>query len=239
MKIVTWNANMAVRRKFTALRALDPDIAIVPECEREIPLNEGVSFAWIGRINHKGLGVFGFGDYSITLDPSYDKRLQWVAPIQVRGPSQFLLLAMWSYAHRATEFHPLEPTSSQPQQALTVYRSLYADQALVAAGDFNNNLQWDRPGKPGNWEVTVERLAEAGLVSAYHDHRKEPFGSEREPTLYWRDRKIDGHTYHIDFCFVPTTWQVDAVEIGSFADWVGAGLSDHVPVIVDVTPSNG
>jgi exodeoxyribonuclease-3 len=55
------------------------------------------------------------------------------------------------------------------------------------------------------------------------------------PTLYWRDRTKDGPTYHIDYVFLPSSRIERArVEIGSFEAW--CGLSDHVPVVVDLDP---
>jgi exodeoxyribonuclease-3 len=57
------------------------------------------------------------------------------------------------------------------------------------------------------------------------------------PTLYWRDRTKDGPTYHIDYVFLPSHLVGRArIEIGSFEAWCGAGLSDHVPVVVDLDP---
>lgn len=157
-------------------------------------------------------------------------------PVSVDGPTAFVILGVWAHDRRATEFHPLEPKTSQPQQALALYRDLFAGLPLVVAGDFNNNVQWDRPGRAANWVTTSERLADAGLVSAYHEFFGEPFGSESRPTLYWRDRKVDGPRYHIDFCFVPKSWQINAVRVGGFDEGVSLGLSDHVPLVVDLTP---
>ena len=75
-----------------------------------------------------------------------------------------------------------------------------------------------------------------GLVSAYHAIRGEAHGQESEPTLYWLDRTRDGPTYHIDYVFLPTGWigKVRHLSIGTFETWCGAGLSDHVPVVVDI-----
>jgi endonuclease/exonuclease/phosphatase family metal-dependent hydrolase len=39
--------------------------------------------------------------------------------------------------------------------------------------------------------------------------------------------------FHIDYVFVPKSWRVKSVEAGSFQEW--GHLSDHVPVVVDVT----
>jgi endonuclease/exonuclease/phosphatase family metal-dependent hydrolase len=60
-------------------------------------------------------------------------------------------------------------------------------------------------------------------------------GFEPEPTIYWRNRTSDGPHFHIDYCFVPSSWtnSISAVTIGPLKDWVGNHLSDHVPLIVD------
>jgi exodeoxyribonuclease-3 len=73
-------------------------------------------------------------------------------------------------------------------------------------------------------------------ASAYHEFHGEQQGGESRPTLYWRDRRKDGLTYHIDYVFLPDPWirKVKELRLGRFEDWCGAGLSDHVPVIVDV-----
>ena len=39
--------------------------------------------------------------------------------------------------------------------------------------------------------------------------------------------------FHIDYVFVPKDWRLKSVEVGSFGEW--GKLSDHVPVVVDVT----
>jgi hypothetical protein len=107
----------------------------------------------------------------------------------------------------------------------------------VVAGDFNDNVKWDRPKKRNKHKINVDELAPLGLRSAYHHARGVEQGAEREPTIYWRDRKRDGGSYHIDYCFVPESWtkSISAVELGGFDDWVH--LSDHVPLIVEVSPS--
>lgn len=70
--------------------------------------------------------------------------------------------------------------------------------------------------------------AHRGLLSAYHRDRS--FGREPDPTHYflWKQDR----PFHLDYCFVPRTWIVDEVTVGSFEEW--ARLSDHRPVIVDV-----
>jgi hypothetical protein len=87
-----------------------------------------------------------------------------------------------------------------------------------------------------NHAAAVADLHRLGLVSAYHVARGVAQGAEPEPTLYWRDRRRDGPVYHIDYCFVPRRWtaRLAQVVVGGFDAWVGSGLSDHVPLIVEV-----
>ena len=75
-----------------------------------------------------------------------------------------------------------------------------------------------------------------GLASVYHERTGDAQGEETTPTIYWRDRKEDGPTYHLDYIFTPRPWleRLAHFEIGTFADWVGSGLSDHLPVVIDL-----
>ena len=136
--------------------------------------------------------------------------------------------------HRARATYPIAPKRYQVQQGLDYYVPLLGPDPLVVAGDFNNNVTWDRPGQPSNHRAAVEQFARLGLVSAYHVARDVDFGAESEPTMYWRDRTEDGPRYHIDFCFVPRDWMTPAssIEVGAFASWIRH--SDHVPLIVTV-----
>lgn len=81
----------------------------------------------------------------------------------------------------------------------------------------------------------IKRYSEVGLCSAYHRLADEPFGAETKPTHWWRDRKIDGPRYHIDYAFIPEAWVESAdLEIGGFEQWVKVAGSDHAPLILDI-----
>ncbi len=73
-----------------------------------------------------------------------------------------------------------------------------------------------------------------GLASAYHHHFGEEQGGESIPTLHWRG--AGAKTYHIAYAFIPDEWlpRLREVSIGSKQDWIDSGLSDHVPVVVDL-----
>jgi exodeoxyribonuclease-3 len=57
------------------------------------------------------------------------------------------------------------------------------------------------------------------------------------PTHYWRDRREDGPTYHIDYMFLPASWlgRVAQFSIGNFAEWCGTGFSDHMPLTLELS----
>jgi endonuclease/exonuclease/phosphatase family metal-dependent hydrolase len=84
----------------------------------------------------------------------------------------------------------------------------------------------------------VSQLEALGLVSAYHHFHAVPQGGELHPTLYWRDRTQDGPTYHVDYAFVPraSSHLLRSVTVGTFDTWIATGLSDHVPLAIDLDP---
>ena len=86
--------------------------------------------------------------------------------------------------------------------ALRAYAGLLVEQPAIVAGDLNNHIRWDKPGKTSNHANAVAASAALGLVSAYHAFHELEHGAERHPTLYWRDRTRTGPTFHIDYIFV-------------------------------------
>ena len=241
MRLVTWNCNMALHRKLEALRSLEPDVAVVSECARPDIVVEraglaslGADSVWIGANDHKGLAVLGFNGYRVALDERYKASHRYVAPVRVSGRRRFNLLAVWAQNFSAGITRKRQP--GPLRLALRRYRGFLTEVPSVVAGDFNNNLIWDKPGWLMNFSHTVDVLASLGLNSAYHHVTGEAFGEERAPTIYWRDRTKDGPTYHIDYVFAPHQWlrKVRNIEVGCFEDWCGSRLSDHVPLTVDL-----
>jgi exodeoxyribonuclease-3 len=241
MRFATWNCSMALHRKFDAMLGLQPDIAVICECAepqrwqaRAGSAGIGAETVWVGDNCNKGLAVLAFNGYRVSLAQPFHARLRHLAPIRVSGPSEFNLLAVWAQngSGGVSRKHQLGPL----RRALTKYRSFLAERPSIVAGDFNNSVYWHRPGWRINHANAVATLKELGLASAYHALRGEPQGRESVPTIYWRDRRKDGPTYHIDYVFLPARWLVHVRElaVGTFEEWCGAGLSDHVPIVVDV-----
>jgi exodeoxyribonuclease III len=240
VRIVAWNCCMALHRKFDALTRLQPDIAIISECAEPKRLSAithtiGAEPVWIGHNPNKGLAVFTFNGYAARLADQFYPTLRHVAPIHLSGPVECNLLAVWAQngSGGMTRKHQLGPL----RRAIGKYRGFLTERPTVVAGDFNNNVFWHRPGWRINHINAVNDLEKIGLISAYHMLSGEAQGGESKPTLYWRDRKKDGPTYHIDYVFLPSVWidHVRSLTIGTFEDWCGSGLSDHVPIVVEVS----
>ena len=202
---------MALHRKLEALRSLKPDVAVLCECAKPEIVAERAGLSgldndsvWIGKNKHKGLAVFAYNGFRVTLDPIYNACHHFVAPVRVDGPQQFNLLAVW-----AQNFSGGITRKRQPgplRLALRRYRNFLTEGPCIVAGDLNNNLIWDKPGWLMNHSHTVEVLDEHGLGSVYHHVTGEAFGEESAPTIYWRDRTKDGPTYHLDYVFLPHRW---------------------------------
>ena len=231
MRILVWNINMAVHKKVALLRRLAPDIAILPECAApEVIVAKCPEFTftdaqWQERSRHKGLGVFSFGNVRLTRSPAFDPRFEVFLPLRVTGPTRFHLLAVWSL-----NFHPTAGLSMP--DALRFYRRFLSYCDAVVAGDFNNSVFWDRPGKWTNFVSIANSLAKLGLTSAYHAVTRESFAQERQATLWFLKRPHQG--YHIDYCFVPRSWLFPSstVWVGQHKEWLAH--SDHAPLVVTV-----
>jgi exonuclease III len=218
---------MAFVRKAQNLFALDPDIAIVPECAKSAIAAVqpyGYSGLWVGKNQHKGLAVFYRNDWAATVA---EKPLgKWITSIRMEGAVTFNLLGVWACPARTH----LASYVGQIYRCITKHGERISCLPLVIAGDFNSNTIWDKE-RPGRNHTEVVRLLKTyGSLSAYHAHFNESHGAETRPTYYFLHRQ--NRPYHLDYIFAPKAWRVQSVQVGSFEEW--GHLSDHVPVIVDL-----
>src|ERR1039457_3815777 len=241
MRIVVWNCNMALHKKLDALARIAPDVIVLPEAGEPSRLPERMvlaatrTYEWIGGISYKGLGVMAFAPFELEPACPPDRNLEWVLPLRVRGPVDFILLAVWALNHRASPQAKGPNRDRQVTDALEAYAHLFNEGPVVVAGDLNVNAIWDKPNGTRPFATKVNLLRQRGLVSAYHEVLGVLFGEESDPTIYWRDRKTDGPRYYIDYCFLPESWiPHTSVSVGSFDEWIALKYSDHVPMIVDV-----
>lgn len=181
------------------------------------------SFDWVCTNKNKGLGVIAYGDYSVRRHPDYDENLRWVLPLEVSGPRSFTLLAVWTWKDPATNFY-LTPLP----KALEIYEHLFRDSETVIAGDFNQNVLFDKPRGKVKYSDWLSKAEELGLRSVYHFDRQCEQGCEPEKTFFRYHHEDKGH--HLDYVFATEDLLKNGVtvEVGTHADWFKA--SDHMPL---------
>ena len=89
---------MAFRKKYEQILPYNPDLLIVPECEHPDKFHNKFydNVLWIGDNRNKGLAVFSFNDFEITVHESYCKDYKYVLPITVSNNKTMNLVAIWS-----------------------------------------------------------------------------------------------------------------------------------------------
>ncbi len=234
MRIVTWNCQQALEKKADALLALNPDVAVVPECSKKSAFalqQQGLNALWFGSNPHKGLGVICRKEWSLRALPQPVQK--WIAPIEVNALMPFTLLAVWACAVGASRENRY---IGQIYQALIAHPEWFNGNPVVLAGDFNSNKIWDAKREVGNHSAVVRLLDERGLVSTYHEHFSEPQGEESRRTLYMF--RHEDRPHHIDYIFIPREWapRLRMVAVGAYEQW--SKLSDHCPVVVDIAWSS-
>jgi len=238
MRIITWNCNMAFRKKADFILPYQPDILIVPECEHpdKLKFKPGTpkpsSILWFGANQNKGLGIFSYGLFKCKLLKIYNPAFKMVVPIAVTaGKHRFTLYAVWAN-------NPGDPDGQYVEQvwkAIHYYDKYLSKKQVILAGDFNSNTIWDRKRREGNHSNVVKKLEEKGIYSSYHLYHSQKQGEEKDPTLYMYRHK--NKPYHIDYCFLSEDLinKIQSVEIGGHDLW--RHYSDHVTVIVTLDHS--
>lgn len=233
MKIITWNCNMAFRKKADVILGHNPDILIIPECEHPDKLKFSTDIPkpcdtlWFGTNQHKGLGIFSYSNFRLKPCKFHNPEFRMIIPIVVKSEKlKFTLYAVWANNPDDPDGHYVE----QVWKAIHHYDRHLKNKTSILAGDFNSNTIWDRKYRQGNHSNVVKRLEERGIYSTYHLHHKQVQGKEQHPTLYMYRHK--DKPYHLDYCFVSSDLadKLQSVEIGDYESW--KQYSDHVPVIV-------
>jgi hypothetical protein len=237
MRLVVWNCARGVQKKWSTIEDLHPDVAVVPQCahpDRLVGRGFGSS-VWTGRNVTNGLGVFGFGDWTVSAKLTHETRLHDVLPVRVDGPAELDMFAVWAHNRRAVDHVPGFEKVPQPTALLDVYKiGPVRERPLVVCGDFNNGAVWDTERR-APFAHLVERYRIAGLSSLYHASTGEAFGAESMPTHWWRNRSATGPTYHIDYVFVSDDVVAESsLRVGTFDESVTKGLSDHAFLVADI-----
>jgi exodeoxyribonuclease III len=233
MKIITWNCNMAFRKKAHHILIHQPDILVVPECEHPDKLRYTADSCvatcslWFGTNQNKGLGIFSYNGYRLKLIRIHKPEFRMIVPIRVSNPyTSFTLFAIWAN-------NPKDPDGVYVEQvwkAIRHYHKHLKNKQTILAGDFNSNSIWDRKSREGNHSDVVNFLAQKGIYSTYHLYHGQAQGKEDHATHYLYRHK--NKPYHLDYCFASANLagKLQGVEIGDYEYW--SPFSDHVPVIV-------
>lgn len=227
---------MAFRKKIAFLSQFFPDVIVVPECEHpdKLVFDENITkpthIEWFGTNQHKGLGIFSYGNFKLTVLESHNPKLKTIVPLLVRhGRRKFYLLAIWANNPDDKDGQYVE----QVWKALHYYESLFKNQNVLLVGDFNSNTIWDKKYKIGSHSDVVKYLQKKKIFSCYHSQHKQGQGSEQHPTFYLYRHK--DKPYHIDYCFASKKLLgcLTDVQVGDYETW--KTHSDHVPVITTFT----
>ncbi len=236
MKIVSWNCNMAFRKKIHFAKEWNADIMIVQECEhpKKIFKNQNdfsqENFIWLGDNENKGIGILSLNaKYSLQLNEINSEGNKWFVPFTINN--QINAIAVWAMNHRHNAVvNKIGTTYNTIQNNKTVF-----EQADFIIGDFNNNVIWDKSEAKkyavGTFGDIVKSLEQFGFASVYHAFKNEEMGKESLPTFFWR--KNIAATYHIDYCFFKKEKfnQINNFEI--MANLKMLEWSDHVPMFLE------
>lgn len=220
MRLATWNCcGGPLPEKMTALSRLAADLAVVPESPR--PPTDLPGQIWVGEPKKKGLAILAGPGIDLELVDVGEALLNYIVPIQVRGPRLFLLLAVWTQNGGDDKY------VRGLVRAVDACASHISSQDTVVMGDFNSNTVWDKEHpKDRNHSALVQELDSLGLESAYHAKYGEEQGAEQQHTFFFHKNEESRH--HIDYCFIPKAWRgaLKSVTVEPFADW--KKYSDHV-----------
>jgi len=235
LKIISWNCNMAFRKKWMLLSDSDADIIIIQEAEHDEKLEQALSdynyndIFWIGDNKHKGVAVITRNQYKIKLISKYSTDFKYIIPLKLEDNNSaieinlFVIWAMPNKEHRSKSY------VGQVWGAINYYEPLLRSESILI-GDFNSNVFWDKERKYNHTSV-VNFLQERNIVSLYHVQNQEQQGDEKEPTFYFYKKKEK--PYHLDYCFLSDQLVSEntTLEIGKFEDWIK--FSDHMPLFVN------
>jgi exonuclease III len=233
MKILTWNCNGAFRKKYHLLQDYDADILLIQECENPKTCADNAytlwakNHLWIGRINHKGLGIFykdGIHVDKILWNPDV---FEFFLPCQIN--QSWNLIAVWCHGAHNLTFEYI----GQLWKYMQLHKSKFGN--CIIAGDFNGNAyeHWHKKDHWWNYSDVVDELDELNIKNIYnHLYPQEPPSKETRPTFYLHKNK--DKPYHIDHIFATASHLpfIKSFHIGSFDDWIK--YSDHMPLVCDI-----
>ena len=231
MRIITWNCNGALRRKFHKIEQFKADIVIIQECENPEQTADKIykkwasNFLWIGENKNKGLGIFCKDPLKLTHNKWETNGTKYFISANIN--KRFNIVAAWNHHANSPNFGYI----GQFWKYLQANKHLMTS-SIIIAGDFNSNKIWDEWDRWWNHSDVVRELEDINIRSLYHEHFKELQGKEKTPTLYLQ-RNVK-KPYHVDYVFADrkTFGKIKNIEIGKRSEWLKC--SDHMPIIFKV-----
>ncbi len=218
LRLVSWNCcRRADARDRPEILALDPDIVILQEAR-----SNGAG-AFVPVRPNLGIAVAGRNGFAVEPLLSLPERAALLVRV-TRRTVTIPLLAIWAL--------PKPTYCESVTRAVDTALEIVSPSDLVVAGDFNAMVTPLAKRESKQALALFDRLNRLGLTSAYHSVSARIHGDEPHPTHFFRWKRE--HPFHIDYCFVPQSWRVVSAEIGDAETW--GGLSDHLPLIVDLEP---
>ena len=228
MKLTSWNANCKFRSKFNEVDVFGWDVLVIQECENpETSVDTAYTdwaerFHWVGRLSHKGLGLFLRPGLEAEEIVSNDRSNKYFINVKLSNGIQ--LLAVWTQAD----------TQRSRGYIYMLWDYLKSNEDvldwdnLVVVGDWNSNAQWDTKRKIGNHTDVCNLLHSRGLKRCYHHAANTSHGSELDHTFFMH--RNPEKPYHIDYMFAPKRMMSADQEmvIGDKEHWLA--LSDHLPI---------
>lgn len=242
--LISWNCAGGLRRKWPKLlERINFDVAVLTECsslptaalgDRSRAVTQVVRRPVADSRHTKHIGVFARAPWRVEEVP-HSEQLPWLVHARVTDDhgkfGSFDVLAVWGLS---SQYAGKRGYAQQTRDVIeSVLAKLPRDYPVVLAGDLNTPIESNKNDALVHHE-NVARLRELDLLSAFsaYFHRTVP---TTKPTHYWRwDEK---KPFHIDHVFVPYGWcdrHGFSMSIGTFEDWVDEGISDHVPLVVNV-----
>jgi exodeoxyribonuclease III len=235
MKLISWNCQGAFRNKIESVLSFTPDIMVIQECEHPdkflvtIKIPQPNQFLWKGENRNKGVGIFSYRNYNITILDIYNNTFKIVIPISAKiGSTEYIIFAICANNPDDKGAKYIE----QVWKAIHFYENLITKKKnIILIGDFNSNSIWDRKNRIGNHSHVVNKLAENKIYSVYHKYFNQIQGQETQPTFYLYRKKEK--PYHLDYCFVSEFIykKLFYFEIGTFENWIH--ISDHSPIFLE------
>lgn len=235
MRIISWNCNMAFRKKAHVIIKEHPDVLIVQECEHidKIKTNSWDVLPsdsyWYGNNPNKGVAVFTFNNYFINSTLiEHNELYEYVIPLVIAGDNLiFDLYAVWTQRPYDDKY------TRQILGAVEYYKErLVKSRSSIIIGDLNSSSIFDKSKPEFNHTKLVNILSSINIHSAYHHVYDEKQGEESLATLYFQ-RNID-KKFHIDFCFMSGDLlsEIDSFALGDYHSYIEH--SDHMPLLVDI-----